>query len=175
MFHDDETPNASPTASFGHTCNRRICDFSASSSVDADGTIARYDWSFDDGTVDVGQRVAHEFPKLDYGRTYRVTLRVTDDDGASDSTYEFVGIAAEQSQITLEATAVKDRGRQRVDLVWGGASTDTVDVYRNGAVVTNTPNDGSHSDPVSKGPGSYTYRLCEANASTCSDEVVVTF
>jgi hypothetical protein len=51
-----------------------------------------------------------------------------------------------------------------------------VDVYRNGARITTTSNDGAYTDNINtRGGGSYTYRLCEAGTTTCSNQVTVTF
>jgi hypothetical protein len=49
-----------------------------------------------------------------------------------------------------------------------------VDVFRNGTRITTTANDGAHTDQVSAA-GSYTYRVCNAGTSTCSNDVTVTF
>jgi hypothetical protein len=71
-------PDQGPAASF----SVRDARFDASSSSDADGRVARYDWDFGDGTVlaDGGQAPRHV-----HGRpgTYRVTLTVTDGEGCS--------------------------------------------------------------------------------------------
>jgi len=53
--------------------------FSGSGSSDPDGNIAAYGWSLDDGSTSSGVTAKHTF--ADAG-TYRVTLKVTDDDGA---------------------------------------------------------------------------------------------
>lgn len=51
-----------------------------------------------------------------------------------------------------------------------------MDVYRNGAQIMTTPNDTKETDNIGvKGSGTYTYRLCEATTSTCSNEVTVVF
>jgi hypothetical protein len=73
------------------------------------------------------------------------------------------------SAITLQAIA----GSNRVGLRWSGATTSTVDIYRNGAKIVTTANDGSEIDAV--GPGSYQYRLCNLGSTTeCSPQVSVT-
>jgi PKD repeat protein/KaiC/GvpD/RAD55 family RecA-like ATPase len=54
--------------------------FNASDSYDSDGTITDYFWDFGDGTNSTGIVVNH--PYADNGN-YTVTLRVTDDDGAT--------------------------------------------------------------------------------------------
>lgn len=51
-----------------------------------------------------------------------------------------------------------------------------MDIYRNGSVLTTTANDGFHTDSTdNRGQGSYTYQVCEAGTSTCSNESSVTF
>lgn len=75
--------------------------------------------------------------------------------------------------ITLQANVVSLPGGSRVDLTWSGATTSTVDIFRNGTKVTTTANDGAHSDIV--GSGSYQYRVCDLNSTTaCSANVGVT-
>ena len=67
--------------------------FDASSSYDTDGTIASYEWDFNgDGTFDaIGQLVYYRFMA---GGAYPVTLKVTDDDAASDQVTQTVVVAA---------------------------------------------------------------------------------
>jgi serine protease len=68
------------------------------------------------------------------------------------------------------------KGVNTVDLSWTGATSSQVDVYRNGAVVATTANDGSYTHNTgSKGRATYTYKVCEASTQTCSNEVTVTF
>lgn len=64
--------------------------FDASSSADADGTIARYDWTFGDGEAASGPEWAYvyEGPGL-----YEAMLLVTDDRGASASCARMVDVA----------------------------------------------------------------------------------
>jgi subtilisin family serine protease len=79
------------------------------------------------------------------------------------------------SAITLNASGSKVKGVQRVNLSWSGATTASVDVWRNGVKATTTANDGAHTDSLGKGTGSYTYKVCEAGTTTCSNERTVTF
>jgi hypothetical protein len=66
------------------------------------------------------------------------------------------------------------RGVQYADLVWSGATSAEVDVYRDGTLVATTTNDGAYTDSTGeKGPGSATYRVCEAGGRPCSDAVAV--
>jgi hypothetical protein len=78
--------------------------------------------------------------------------------------------------IALTATGRKVRGLQRVDLAWSGATSSSVDVYRDGVRITTTANDGAHTDNLNrKGSASYTYKVCEAASTTCSNEARVAF
>jgi len=63
-----------------------------------------------------------------------------------------------------------------VDLSWSGASSPTVDIYRNGVVVATTLDDGFYTDsPGGRGHATYTYKVCEAGTQTCSNQATVTF
>src|SRR6266403_1516981 len=79
-------------------------------------------------------------------------------------------------QITLSAVGHKVHGFNTVDLSWNGATSANVDVYRNGAVIATTLNDGAYTDATgSRGHATYTYRVCEAGTGNCSNQVTVTF
>ena len=67
------------------------------------------------------------------------------------------------------------KGVPHVDLTWSGAASANVDVYRNNAKVTTTANDGTHTDKLNKGAGTYVYKVCEASTTTCSGNVTVSF
>lgn len=78
--------------------------------------------------------------------------------------------------INLSASGYKVKGVQNADLTWSGATSTSVDIFRSGAKITTTANDGFHTDNIGKkGGGSYTYKVCEAGTSTCSNEVTVSF
>lgn len=56
------------------------------------------------------------------------------------------------------------------------ASGTTVDVYRDGPLLLNTPNDGLYTNSRNfLGAITYTYKVCQVGTSTCSNEVSVTF
>jgi hypothetical protein len=79
-------------------------------------------------------------------------------------------------QITLSARGHKVHGRRTADLRWSGASSPTVDVYRDNVLLVNTTNDGSYTDQIGgSSHGSFTYRVCEAGIQTCSNDATVTF
>src|SRR6266545_1162923 len=80
-------------------------------------------------------------------------------------------------QITLSARGYKVQGRQAVDLSWTGATSNSIDVYRNGVLIATVPNiPGFYTDHIgARGKGTYTYRVCEAGTQNCSNQVTVRF
>ncbi|MEE8153180.1 MAG: hypothetical protein V3T76_09165 [candidate division NC10 bacterium] len=50
-----------------------------------------------------------------------------------------------------------------------------MDIYRNGTKITTPSNSSSYTDHINKrGRGTYTYQVCEAGTSTCSNKATVT-
>lgn len=76
-------------------------------------------------------------------------------------------------QITLSARARSSKKSRFVDLTWSGASSSSVDVYRNGVRITTTANDGSHTDSLTQKSGTFTYKVCSAGTSVCSNNAAV--
>lgn len=87
--------NALPKASFSYTAvqslNGEKITFDASNSTDPDGTITNYEWDFDDGntTTTTEPVINHTY---DSGDTYHVTLTVSDDDSATNTTAETIPV-----------------------------------------------------------------------------------
>jgi hypothetical protein len=78
--------------------------------------------------------------------------------------------------ITLTANGYIVNGKRRADLSWSGASSNKVDIYRNGGRTVTTANDGFYTDRIpGHGQGSFTYQVCNAGSQTCSNQVTVTF
>jgi uncharacterized protein YjiK len=106
-------------------------------------------------------------------------LRLTANDGeltASDDVTIVVSDSAPAPTITLTARGYKVKGKQKADLAWSGATSANVDVFRNGARVVTTANDGAYTDNIdATGHGTYRYQVCEAGTTTCSAEVTITF
>jgi hypothetical protein len=69
------------------------------------------------------------------------------------------------------------QGQQRVDLSWNGATSNNIDVYRNGVLIATVPNiPGFYTDHIgARGKGTYTYRVCDASTQNCSNQVTVKF
>jgi len=98
--------NTLPVANFIYTplnpvVNQTIT-FNASSSYDPDGTIVSYEWDFGDGNI---TNTTHEILNHSYSEagSYEVTLTVTDDKGATNSTTKIITV--------YSPTAIFDTGR----------------------------------------------------------------
>jgi hypothetical protein len=79
--------------------------------------------------------------------------------------------------IELTARGYKNKGRQRADLNWTGATSASVDIYRDGnRIAASVRNSGAYTDNIGNtGGGSYAYEVCEAGTGTCSNTVKVVF
>lgn len=170
----DPVTNEPPTAAFTFSCPSETCSFDASTSTD-DDTISSYSWDFGDGTtMGTGVKPSHSYAA---NGTYTVTLTVMDNGGATHSTSQAVSVSTSTSSgITLSANGYKVKGAKTVDLTWSGATSTSVDIYRDSTKIATTANDGAYTDSMkTKGGGSYTYEVCEAGKATCSNDVTVTF
>ena len=115
------------------------------------------------------------------GASFDRTVRLTGGDGTYEVTYRVtrlanainippIGPPVSIVGITLEATV---NGSQQVVLTWSGATTASVDIYRDGMKVITTANDGNHTTPPQT-TGTHQFRLCELNSTTvCSADVAV--
>lgn len=129
------TPNQGPGAAFSTGAQQALrggaartadaeVDFDGGTSTDGDGTIARYDWSFGDGTSlpDGGPTPTHAYAE---DGTYEVQLTVTDNEGCADeliftgqTAYCNGGAAATATQEVVVDTVVTGakltgKGKQR--------------------------------------------------------------
>jgi PKD repeat protein len=164
-------PNGAPTANFTSSCNNLACIFN-DTSTDGDGTVAAWAWNFGDGTTTTVRSPSHTYA---VAGTYGVTLKVTDDDGATSQRSAQVTVTA-PSSIPLTVTGRVDGTKQYMTLWWTGASGAMVDVYRNGPRLTTTENDGRYGNSRTfTGPATYVYKVCEAGTTTCSNEATVVF
>jgi PKD repeat protein len=166
--------NNPPTAAFTYSCDGLTCTFDGSGSSDSDGSIASYAWSFGDGASDSGPQPSHSYAA---GGTYTVTLMVTDDGSAQDSNTQSVTVSSvSPGGIQLSASGYRVKGVHHADLTWSGATSSSVDIFRNGIRIITTANDGAHTDNIgNKGNGSYTYQVCEAGTTTCSNQFTIVF
>lgn len=166
------TTNNPPSAGFSFTTNDLTATFS-DQSTDSDGSVVSWSWNFGDGSTSTAQNPSHTYAA---DGTYTVTLTVTDDDGATDSASQSVTVSASTGDgITLTATGYKIRGRQHADLSWTG-TTSSVDIYRDGNLIASGVGGSNYTDNIGNvGGGSYTYKVCETDGTTCSNNATVVF
>jgi subtilisin family serine protease len=164
--------NSPPTANFTSSCSGLTCNFAdASSDPDGAADLQSWSWTFGDGSTSTLRNPSHSYA---VGGTYNVSLQVTDSSSQSSTVNKNVTVST--SGMTLTASGRKVKGLQKADLTWSGASGTNVDVYRNGVVIATPPNNGTYTDNIDvRGGGSYTYKVCNAGTSTCSNEATVTF
>ena len=97
-------PNYPPTANFSHLPLKSTTDdviqFTDLSS-DADGTIVSYYWNFSDGTNSTEKNPYHKYNE---SGLYIITLKVTDDVGATNTSSHIILVEESQSQKTDKET-----------------------------------------------------------------------
>ena len=84
-------PNQAPTAKFSKGVAGLTASLDGSASSDPDGSIATYAWDFGDQTNGTGPTAAHTYATAG---TYTVTLKVTDDKGATGVSSALVTVTA---------------------------------------------------------------------------------
>ena len=78
--------------------------------------------------------------------------------------------------ITLTATGVKIKGTAVVNLFWTGATSNNIDIYRDGVLIATVRNIGTYTDNTGvKGRHTFTYTVCDAGTNNCSNVVIVQF
>ncbi len=117
-----QSVNELPVASFVYDADNLTVVFNASASIDPDGSIANYSWTFGDETGAYGIVTTHVY--ADNG-SYKAALTVTDDKGGKNSTkkdltvsmtvapaekkYPVADIEYEVDELTVEVSGAKSR------------------------------------------------------------------
>ncbi len=142
-------PNAKPKAAFDSTKAGLTVTTDGSTSSDTDGSIVNYAWDFGDGwtTAGVDQKTAsHTYATAG---TKTITLKVTDDDGDTDTVSHDVTVVAPNQLPTAAIDASVDNLDVTVD---GGDSTDP-----DGTIVSYAWDFGDGSTDTGKTPGVHRY------------------
>lgn len=87
--------NQPPVANFSFSMSNLSVNFNGAASVDPDGVIASYAWTFGDGGTSTIVNPAHNYAAPG---TYTATLTVTDQDGATNSISKSVHVTAPSNQ-----------------------------------------------------------------------------
>jgi len=85
-------------------------------------------------------------------------------------------VQTQTAAIQLQASGRKVGGIDTSRLTWSGATSNNIDVYRDGVVIATVPNTGTYTDSTgTTGRARFTYKVCEAGSQTCSNEVTLRF
>ena len=152
--------------------------FSGSASDTQDGNLtSSMVWrSSIDGQIGTGGT----FTRTLTSGTHTITATVSDSGALTKQTSISVTVAASSppqppTSPTLVATGRKVEGLKFVDLTWANLTTTSVDVYRNGVKVVTVTNSGMATDRLGDKSGTYTYKVCGAGTTTCTNQASVTF
>jgi PKD repeat protein len=94
-----------PFARFKATCVPLACTFDASPSWDLGATITSYTWDFGDGATASGATPSHTFASPG---SYRVSVTVADETGATDTQTQVVEVAANVPPVASFTAACTD-------------------------------------------------------------------
>jgi subtilisin family serine protease len=174
LFDGGVPANVAPTASFTFTSVGLTANFTDASS-DSDGSIDSWSWNFGDDSATSTSTLPQPTHTYAAGGTYTVTLTVTDNDGATGTATKSVTVSDPTVGIALEVKWRKQGIMYYADLTWSGATGADVDVYRDGKVFVTTTNDGAYADKIGKNLVGYTYQVCNAGTTTCSNVATIVF
>jgi hypothetical protein len=142
--------------------------------------------------IPVGKINEYTVPNLDPGQTYFFAITAVDSAGnESDYSIEYVitipepGSVIDDSPIVnpiddiiLSAIAYKNKSGKFAHLRWSEASSDYIDVYRNGSLIPDAwgiPNDGEYVHGPFKSGKPATYQVCLEDSTTCSNEITLSW
>ena len=167
-----EVSPAAPEADFSYTVDMLNVMFS-DLSTDANNDIASWDWNFGDGASSSEQNPSHTYAAAG---TYDVTLTVTDATGESSTMTSSVSVSSSVIEAEIMRAYKSRLGRLRVDISYQGSSAEMVDIYRNGELYDTVDNTGMYRDRERRASGnSFTYQVCDAGTTSCSNEVTASF
>ena len=181
----EQGSNQAPTAEFTYSIDSNdasgLAVIFTDGSNDGDGSIISWLWDFGDGNSSTIQNPSNTYES--YG-TYTVTLTVTDDVGVTDSYSQNIPVEDPNAgggagyNIDLTVTTRKVRGTMYADLEWhwlDNREPVTVDIYRDGTWLAETTANTFTDDSLGKGGGTFSYYVCEAGSTDCSNIVTAEF
>lgn len=145
-----------------------------------------------DPPIPVGNATEYLYTNMQAGKTYFVAVTAVDNLGNESGYSSEISITIPEPDnatietpvvapipdITLSANANKTKGDKFANLTWSGASSEYVDVYRDGSLVSKVAgilNDGEYLHGPFKSGKPATYQICEKGTSTCSNELTVSW
>jgi len=153
--------------------------FSGTATDQQDGTLtSRIVWrSSLLGQIGIGGSLSALLPV----GTNTITASVTDSGGLTTTNQVVVTVTSGSSTTTttkptLTAVGSKVKGLEQVALSWKGATSSTVDIFRNSSKIGTVSNTGAMTDRLNRrGSGTFAYKVCNAGTSTCSNIATVVF
>jgi endonuclease YncB( thermonuclease family) len=121
----NEAPTASASVDDATVAPETTVTFDGTASVDADGTIEGYQWTFGDGTTATGATPTYTY---DAAGSYDVTLTVTDDDGATATDIVAVTVETADGPDTTEVTIDSLSDGDTFDVQFDDGSTESIRV-----------------------------------------------
>jgi PKD repeat protein len=165
-----QLPNVAPVARFTAICDELSCEFDAGGSTDSDGSLVSYAWALGDRTALQGNRASHRFAE---DGKYRVTLTVTDNEGASTARQKTVSVSRDRV-IRLSGNGRHGVKGSLASLKWKGAESADVTILRDGEALVTVGNSGRYTDRQLKHDlKSAQYQVCEAPAGICSEVITI--
>ena len=163
---------APPEASFSYDVMGLNVNFT-DMSTDNNNDISGWAWDFGDGNTSTEQNPMHSFAAEG---TYTVSLTVTDESGLESTTSMSVAVSTDIITAEIQRAYLSRLGRLRVDFGYEGSTAEMVDIYRNGVLYDTVANTGKYRDIERRASeSSYTYQVCNAGTTACSNEITASF
>ncbi|MDP5273958.1 PKD domain-containing protein [Chengkuizengella axinellae] len=106
--------SSTSTADVGETVS-----FYGDRSSDSDGTIASYEWNFDDGSISTRENPTHSFSSAG---NYNITLTVTDNDGSTDTDTITITVLGDGGTPPSDTETEPNNRRSDADVITGSIS-----------------------------------------------------
>ena len=119
-------PNKKPTARFDSNVVDLAVSVDGGASTDDDGSLQTYEWNFGDGWTTTGETAEHTYAT---SGTKTITLKVTDDDGATDTVSHDVIVKAANVLPTAAFSAEIDDLQLAVDASDSSDSDGDIESY----------------------------------------------
>jgi PKD repeat protein len=121
----NEPPVSNPSGPYTGTEGVAI-DYDGSGSYDPDGSIVAYDWDFGDGNTATGVTPTHTYSQEG---SYTITLKVTDNDGAINTSTTTATIADTEPTADFSASPTSGRRRLTVEFTDNSTSYTGIDAW----------------------------------------------